>query len=84
MYVTRYNGKVDPNNKLQYMSQENIVTPIETPNPVPDPMTLNKLCPALSELVNTSPVDSANLNVNSPVQIPEQENVNSQLEDNFD
>ena len=47
-------------------------------------MTLNKLCPVPSELANFSPVNSANLHVDSPVQIPENENLDSQMEDNSD
>ena len=66
------------------MSQEDIITPIDIPNPVPDPTTSNKLCPTPSESANFSPVGSANLNVNYPVQIPELDNLDPQLEDNSD
>ena len=57
---------------------------IDIPNPVPDPTTPNRLCPAPSESANFSPVGSTNLNVNYPVQIPEQDNLDSKLKDNSD
>ena len=51
---------------------------INIPNPVSDYKTPNRFCPTPSDLGWT------NLNVNYPIQIPEQGKLDSELQDNSD